>query len=83
MASRGRPINLLRAAAREAGERFYAEQNECSFCATNRRYVSNANCVRCAIDRGNARYAALDTDAKAVVKARDHDRWVKRKGTIS
>ena len=27
---------------------------------------------------GNARYAALDNDAKAVLKARDHDRYVKR-----
>jgi len=42
MVSRGRPPNLLRAAAREAGEKFYADQEACSFCGTNRRYVSNA-----------------------------------------
>jgi hypothetical protein len=40
--------------------------------------VSNAGCVACAIARGNARYAALDEDAKAIVKQRDHDRYIKR-----
>ena len=78
MASRGRPPNLLRSAARQAGEKFYADQFACDFCGTNKRYVSNAGCVECAIRRGNARYAALDNDAKAVLKARDHDRYVKR-----
>lgn len=78
MASRGRPPNLLRAAAREAGEKYYADQNPCDFCGTNKRYVSNAGCVACAISRGNARYAALDSDAKATVKAKDHSRYLKR-----
>ena len=78
MASRGRPPNLLRSAAKEAGEKFYADQFPCDFCGTNKRYVSNAGCVACAIERGNARYAALDNDAKAVLKAKDHDRYVKR-----
>jgi hypothetical protein len=78
MVSRGRPRNPLRAAAREAGEKFYAEQDPCDFCGTNKRYVSNAGCVACAISRGNARYAALDETAKAVVKARDHERYVNR-----
>jgi len=78
MTTRGRPINLLRAAARQAGEKFYADQFPCDFCGTNKRYVSNAGCAACAIARGNARYAGLDTGQKAVVKARDHDRYVKR-----
>ena len=77
MASRGRPPNPLRAAAKQAGEKFYADQAPCDFCGTNRRYVSNAGCVACAISRGNARYAALDEAAKAVLKAKDHDRYVK------
>lgn len=78
MASRGRPINPLRSAAKQAGERFYADQDPCSFCGTNKRYVSNAGCVACAIARGNNRYAALDDDAKLAVKARDHERYLKR-----
>ena len=67
MASRGRPPNLLRSAARQAGEKFYADQFACDFCGTNKRYVSNAGCVECAIARGNARYHALDEKAKAEV----------------
>lgn len=78
MATRGRPINPLRAAARQAGEKFYADQQPCDFCGTNKRYVSNAGCVSCAITRGNTRYAGLDEAAKAVLKAKDHDRYVKR-----
>jgi len=78
MASRGRPPNLLRSAARQAGEKFYADQFACDFCGTNKRYVSNAGCVECAIARGNVRYHALDEKAKAEVKKRDHDRYVKR-----
>jgi hypothetical protein len=68
----------LRAAAKQAGERFYEDQNPCDFCGTNKRYVSNAGCVYCAISRGNARYAGLDEDAKAALKQKDHDRYVKR-----
>jgi hypothetical protein len=78
MASRGRPPNPLRAAAREAGEKYYADQNPCDFCGSNRRYVSNAGCVACAISRGNSRYAALDETAKGVLKQSDHDRYMKR-----
>jgi hypothetical protein len=78
MASRGRPPNPLRAAAREAGEKFYADQEPCDFCGTNKRYVSNAGCVACAITRGNSRYAALDDEAKAALKVKDHDRYLKR-----
>lgn len=75
---RGRPPNPLRAAARQAGEKFFMAQDPCDFCGTNKRYVSNAGCVACAIVRGNARYQGLDADAKAAVKQRDHDRYVKR-----
>jgi hypothetical protein len=78
MATRGRPPNPLRAAAKHAGEKFYADQFPCDFCGTNRRYVSNAGCVACAITRGNARYAALDSDQKAILKAKDHERYVER-----
>jgi hypothetical protein len=78
MATRGRPPNPLRAAAKQAGERFYADQQCCDFCGTNKRYTSNAGCAACAISRGNARYAALDEAAKAVLKVADHDRYLKR-----
>jgi hypothetical protein len=78
MASRGRPFNLLRAAARQAGEKFYAAQHSCDECWTNKRYVINGNCVQCAINRGGARYASLDEEGKAVLKQKDHDRYVKR-----
>lgn len=78
MASRGRPPNPLRAAAREAGEKFYADQYPCDFCGTNKKYVANGGCVACAIARGNARYAALDEEAKAALKVADHNRYLKR-----
>ena len=82
MASRGRPLNPLRAAARQAGEKFYTEQFPCDFCGTNKRYVSNAGCVACAIARGNARYAALDEDAKAALKVADHERYLNRMAKV-
>ena len=78
MANRGRPVNPLRAAARAAGEKFYADQQPCDFCGTNRRYVSNAGCVACAISRGSARYASLDDAGKAAQAAHDHERYLKR-----
>src|ERR1700731_4869849 len=78
MASRGRPLNPLRAPARQAGVRYYVDEAPCDMCGNNKRYVSNANCVFCAISRGSARYAGLDEAAKAAVKARDHERYVKR-----
>ena len=78
MASRGRPLNPLRAAAREAGEKHYAEQAPCDFCGTNKRYVSNGGCVACAISRGSTRYALLDDAGKTAQAARDHERYLKR-----
>ena len=78
MVSRGRPPNLLRAAARQAGERFYADQDPCDFCGTNLHYVSNAGCVACAIARGSTRYALLDDVGKTAQAARDHERYLKR-----
>jgi hypothetical protein len=76
--SRGRPFNVNRAAARAADEKFYLDQVECDFCGTNRRYVSNAACVACSIARSRGRYAALDDEGKAAIKAADHDRYLKR-----
>jgi len=77
---RGRRPNQHRVAARLAGEKFYDDPAECDFDGTHKRYVSNAACVACAIARGKARYASLDEDAIAVLKARDHDRYVQRLG---
>lgn len=77
--ARGRPPNPLRDAARQAGERFYADAYPCDICGSNKRYVSNAACAACAVARGNARYAALDEEAKAAHAARDHARYVARK----
>ncbi len=76
--ARGRPPNVLHDAARQAGEKFYAEQFECDFCGTNKHYVSNGACVQCAINRGNARYAALGEQDKEAQRRRDHDRYLRR-----
>ncbi len=77
--SNGRPLNAARADARAAGERFYCDAVECDFCATNKRYVSNAACAACSIARGNARYAALSPEKLAAAKQRDRDRYLLRK----
>ena len=76
--ARGRLPNLFRNAAREAGDRYYADAEPCRICGTNKRYTSNKGCVACAIARGSARYAALDEQTKTVLKQRDHDRYVVR-----
>lgn len=78
MVPRGRPINPTRAAAKAAGARFYADDLPCAICGTLEKYVSNSGCRRCAINRGTARYAALDKAARAAIKVRDHERYVKR-----
>lgn len=77
--ARGRPPNLLRAAAKEANQKTYEEQDPCAVCGTNLRYTSNTACVACSISRGKARYAALDESQKAAHKARDHDRYMRGK----
>lgn len=76
--SRGRPPNLLRAAARKAKQKTYIEQNPCAVCGTNLRYTSNTACVACSIERGKAKYAALDEAQKAAHKASDHARYLRR-----
>jgi hypothetical protein len=68
----------LREAARQAGEKFYAEADDCLICGTNKHYVSNGACVACTIERGVARYAALDAEAKREIARRDHDRYLRR-----
>lgn len=75
--ARGRPPNPYRQAAIEAGEKYYADEKPC-ICGTNKRYTSNKGCVACAIARGNARYAALDEQAKTVLKQKDHERYIKQ-----
>lgn len=75
--SRGRPPNLPRNEAREAGlKRFDGEPCWCG-CVT--RYVSNAQCVECSIAAGKNRYAGLDPEGLAVAKARDHARYLEAK----
>lgn len=76
--ARGRPPNPFRDVARQAGEKFYAEADDCIFCGTNKHYTVNGACVACTVARGVARYAALDEAAKAKIAAADHDRYVKR-----
>jgi len=81
--SRGRPRNTARADARLAGERFYADAVECDFCATNKRYVSNAACVACSIASGNARYAAMSEAQRQAQAVRDRNRYLARKANAA
>jgi hypothetical protein len=73
----GRAPNLPRNAARAAGLKFYLDQ-PCYICGCTKRYVSNAECVDCAIAAGQARYAARDDEARANQKRRDHERYLRR-----
>ena len=68
----GRPPNLLRAAARRAGERLYKAAVPCDRCGTRLRYVSNSGCCRCAIKAGIARYDAIRDDSKAKLHYNRH-----------
>jgi hypothetical protein len=79
--ARGRPINPLRDAARISGEKFYADDADCILCGTNKHYSVNGACVACTIERGKAKYAALDDGAKAAHAARDHERYIKKLAT--
>ena len=76
---RGRKMNPLRDAARQVGEKFFADAKPCDFCGTNKRYVSNSACVSCAIAAGNARYAALDQTDKDAIAVRDKARYLAKK----
>lgn len=75
---RGRPANLPRGAARVAGDKTYIDESNPCFCGGVTRYVSNAQCVDCAIAKGKTRYASLDGDALAALKAKDHARYEAR-----
>lgn len=76
---RGRQPNLPRRHARDAGHKTYADpDNPCLICGGTARYVVNAQCVECVIARGKARYAALDFDALAALKAKDRERYLAR-----
>lgn len=77
--ARGRPPNLLRAAARDAGERFYSDDTNPCFCGCAARYTSNAQCVECTNDKARARYHALDGAELADLKVRDHERYVEKR----
>lgn len=76
---RGRPVNPLRAAAREAGEKTYVERDPCLICGTNLRYTVSTGCVKCVTDRSKTRYAGLDEAAKAAHKLRDQERHMSAK----
>lgn len=75
---RGRPVNLPRGAALRAGDKTYIDESNPCFCGGVVRYVSNAQCIDCAIAKGRTRYAALDPDALAALKAKDHARYEAR-----
>lgn len=74
----GRPSNLPRNAARDAGEKTYTDAANPCFCGGEIKYVSNATCVECAIAKGKARYAALDTKHRAALRSKDHLRYEAR-----
>lgn len=76
--SRGRQSNVPRNEARAAGLKTYDDPARGCWCGCDTRYVSNAQCIDCAIAKGRARYAALDLDGLAAVKAKDHERYLKR-----
>jgi len=75
---RGRPPNPFRAAAREAGSKFYKGRDPCPVCDTNLRYTKNTACVACTIEHSRAYYAGLDDEQKAAHKAADHDRYMRQ-----
>lgn len=73
-----RPPNPTRQAAISAGEKIYTDDAAPCFCGATLRYVSNTQCVECAIAKGRARYAALDSAARAALKSKDHARYERR-----
>lgn len=80
----GRPQNLPRAEARAAGRKYFKAENPCrrgpveNPCGDTRRYVSNAECVTCAIRQGMDRYHALDDDAREALRLRSAARYAAR-----
>lgn len=74
---RGRPPNVPRMTARAAGLKTYIDPTPC-FCGSDEKYVSNARCVACSIYAARNRYANLDADALAELKAKDKARYTQR-----
>jgi hypothetical protein len=73
-----RPPNPSRTLARDAGLKTYDDESNPCFCGATAKYVSNAQCVECAIAKGKTRYATLDDSARAALKAKDHERYITR-----
>lgn len=76
----GRRPNLPRSEARERGDKTYSDPGNPCLCGEDVRYVSNAQCVACMIDKGRARYASLTDEQKAAHAERDRRRYLKRVG---
>lgn len=76
--SRGRPANVPRAEARDAGLRFYTAPEPC-FCGDDQRYVTNARCVTCAIHAAQVRNSGLDPKAREARRVRDAIRYRRRR----
>lgn len=79
MGSRGRPTNLLRQAALLAGEAIYLDATNPCWCGCETRYSKNAQCTDCLIAKGKARYAALQGEALAARKVKDHEKYLAKK----
>ena len=75
---RGRPPNINRTAARDAGDKTYIDSGNPCWCGEDVKYTSNAQCVRCTIAKGKARYAAMTLDQLAELKAKDRARYEAR-----
>lgn len=73
-----RPPNPSRTLARDAGMKLYSDEANPCFCGATAKYVSNAQCVECAIAKGKSRYAGLDESDRAALKAKDHERYITR-----
>lgn len=75
---RGRPQNIPRQQARDAGLKTYDDPANPCWCGCSTRYVVNAQCVECMIAKGKARYAAMSEADRAALRAKDHERYVAR-----
>jgi len=71
--TRGRPPNVARAAAREAGTETYIGP-EC-ICGCTARYTSSGACIDCSIARGKLRYQ----NNRGHVRILDAARYQRRK----
>lgn len=78
MGTRGRPPNLRRNEARDAGLRTYDDSDHPCWCGSETKYTKNAACVACLIEKGKARYAGLEGLALEKRKREDHARYVAR-----